>query len=270
MGSQKGMDELEVIDPDTQKVIGMIGALPRVEAPSNFEFRVKAGIAKGSPARYALLPLLKTAAPLALILLVVSLGLLYYQTPTGTEINSGKNVAAVSEPVLPPVRSSEPARSEQPSVVPAPSRETTSAQAQRVSVEPDRNVGTRRTGVSNSDRSQGGSVDRILHPGNVIMPPGTESANPKNLNANTAGTSASVPVRDVLGMFGVEGDFADGGWKVRSVKDNSVGSRAKIAAGDVIESIDGQALKNETKLKGSAKTFTVRRDGKLITLSAGN
>jgi hypothetical protein len=46
MGSQNGMDELEVIDADTQKVIAMVGALPRVEAPSNFEFRVKAALPK--------------------------------------------------------------------------------------------------------------------------------------------------------------------------------------------------------------------------------
>ena len=269
MGSQNGMDELEVIDADTQKVIAMVGALPRVEAPSNFEFRVKAGIAKGSPSRFAFLPVLKTAAPLALILVVVGFGLLYYQTqtPTGTQINPINNIAEVSAPVSAPPRSSDPAPAEQPSVVTAPPRETTPSRADRVSVP----VTHRSTSSSSTNANQGGSVDRILHKGNVIMPPGTESVNPQNLNANTAGTpSASLPVREVLGMFGVEGDFADGGWKVRSVKDNSLGSRAKIAAGDVIELIDGQAVKNETKLKGGAKAFTVRRDGKLITLSTGH
>jgi C-terminal processing protease CtpA/Prc len=99
------------------------------------------------------------------------------------------------------------------------------------------------------------------------MPPGTESANPRNRNANTDAASSETPVREVLGMFGVEGNFVNGGWKVQSVKEHSLGARVKIAAGDVIESIDGQQIKNETKLKAGVKTFTVRRDGKVIILS---
>jgi hypothetical protein len=46
MGSQNGMDELEVLDSDSQKVAAMLSALPRVEAPANFEFRVNAGHSK--------------------------------------------------------------------------------------------------------------------------------------------------------------------------------------------------------------------------------
>ena len=71
-------------------------------------------------------------------------------------------------------------------------------------------------------------------------------------------------------MLGIEGDFGNGGWKVRSVKQNSLGSRAKIAADDVIESIDGQPVTSETRLKDGSKKFIIRRDGKLITLSSGN
>lgn len=273
MGSQNGMDELEVIDADSQKVVAMLSALPRVEAPANFEFRVKAGIANGAPSRSALLPFLKTAAPLALIAFVVSFGLLYYQAPSGTEVAPLKDMS-IAGPALAPAQT-EPASASgglQSSTQTNQTVETVSTQPERGSTGSRRASTTRRTVSStSSNRAQGGgSVDRIYHPANVIMPPGTESANPQKLNANTAATSTDVPLREVLGIYGVEGDFADGGWKVRSIKDNSIGSRAKIAAGDVIESIDGQPVRAETKLKGGAKTFTVRRDGKLMTLSSGN
>jgi hypothetical protein len=275
MGSKDAMDELEVIDADSQKVAAMLSALPRVEAPSNFEFRVKAGIANGSPSRSTFLPFLKTAAPLALILVVVTFGLLYYQRPGATVVGPTTDVT-VSGPVVPPTQA-EPVQVPS-STVTAPPQETAPVTTERASGERDRTVSERRTARSNSsNRSQGGSVDspagsidRTLHPANVIMPPGLESANPRNRNANTSATSTDLPVQEVLGMFGVEGDFAGGGWKVRSVKEHSQGSRAKILAGDVIESVDGQPVKNETKLKGGVKTFTVRRDGKVITLSSGN
>ena len=110
-----------------------------------------------------------------------------------------------------------------------------------------------------------------LRPARVFMPPGMESANPQNRNANNAsGSTTETSVREVLGMLGIEGEFANGGWKVRSVKESGFGYRAKILAGDVIESIDGRAVKSDAKLKGGAKTFTVRRDGKLIALPSGN
>jgi len=261
---KKGMDELEIIDADHKKVSAMLSALPRAEAPANFEFRVKAGIAKGSPSQFAFLPLLKTAAPLALILVALMFGIFYYERPSD-QINN----VALSGPPAPAAAPSEPA--------PAPSlpaavipRVSEPVQAERAVVEPNRISERRRVSVP-QNRSQGGSVDRIIHQANVIMPPGFESANPQNRNANTAAPSTTgTPVRDVLGMFGIDGDFGDGGWRVRSVKENSFGSRTKIAAGDVIESIDGQSVKSETRLKSGAKTFTVRRAGNLITLPVGN
>jgi hypothetical protein len=273
------LEELEMIDADNRKVAALLGALPRVEAPANFEFRVKAGIAKGSPLRSGFMPFLRTAAPLALVLVVLTFGLLYYQGPNETTVDPAKNMAG-SVPVIPPAQSdaapvippaqTEPVPDSSQSVT-LPSQEG-ATRPLRASSERDPAGPMRRTAVSASSNSGagGGSVDRIYHSANVIMPPGFESANPQNRNANVGVTSTDVPVREVLGILGVTTDFTNGGWKVRSVKENSVGYGAKIVAGDVIESIDGQPVKNDAKLKGSAKTFTVRRDGKLITLSAGN
>jgi hypothetical protein len=261
------MDELEVTDADSQKVAAMLRALPRADAPANFEFRVKAGIANGSPSRFAVLPFLRTAAPVALTALAVSFGVLYYERPMGTETGPINNMA-MSGSILTPAQT-EPVATPSSNVV-IPARESSPAQTERAKVDSPRNSVMRRTTATSSshNREQGGSVDRIIHPANVIMPPGFESANPQNRNANTAATSSTdTPVREVLGMFGIEGDFADGGLKVRSVKENGLGARVKIVAGDVIESIDGQPVKNDTKLKGGLKTLTVRRSGKVITLS---
>jgi C-terminal processing protease CtpA/Prc len=68
-------------------------------------------------------------------------------------------------------------------------------------------------------------------------------------------------------MLGIDADFGSNGWKVRSVSANSVASRGKVQAGDIIEAIDGQELKGKSLPKGTATTVTVRRDGKTINLN---
>ena len=272
MGSQKGMDELEVLDSDSQKVASLLSALPRVEAPSNFEFRVKAGIANGAPSGFGLLPFLKTAAPFALVLFVVTFGILYYQRPVGTA-TAPLNDVSMSAPIIRPVQSESAPAADAPgsSTVTNPPQETGSAQARPASADSRQLARSHRSVGSAADRDGGNSKVVTLQPARVIMPPGMESANPQKRTANTApGSTSDTPVREVLGMFGIEGEFANGGWKVRSVKESSFGYRAKILAGDVIESIDGRAVKSDAKLKGGAKTFTVRRDGKLIALPSGN
>ena len=259
------MDELEMIDADSQKVASMLSALPRVEAPANFEFRVKAGVAKGKPSDSVFLPLLKTAAPLALILVVVTLGFLYYQKPAETQGDPTGSMS-MTAPVSPQTQI-------QPLPVSTaaaqPPQDTTPVKEERASKERVAQP-ARSANPTSNNRAEGNSKELILHPARVIMPPGTESANPQNRTANTSPSSSTdTPVREVLEIFGVEGEFADGGWKVLSVKANSIGSRAKLAVGDVIESIDGQQIKSDTKLK-SVKSFTIRRGGKTLTLSAGN
>lgn len=56
---------------DTDAVAGLLGSLPRVEAPNDFDFRVKARIAAGQPAKIAWFPsVARVAVPLGLVLSV--------------------------------------------------------------------------------------------------------------------------------------------------------------------------------------------------------
>jgi len=117
-----------------------------------------------------------------------------------------------------------------------------------------------------------GSRDTTLGVANVIVPRGFESANPRrSVNANTQ-SATEVPVREVLGILGITAEFVDGVCTVRSVADNSLGVRAGVRSGDVIDAIDGRVIKSDTKLSGDSggKTFSVRRDGKRINLTIGN
>ncbi|MEO8042351.1 MAG: PDZ domain-containing protein [Acidobacteriota bacterium] len=257
--------------PDTEggDVAAMLNALPRVDAPENFEFRVKARIAEGSAPRATLIPFLKIAAPLSLVLLIGAFVAFYGLLPKGTDvpavIDTARNEPASTQPpselTVPPVQT-----------VPGPlidrSPETVQDEPYVATGRPA--PARRRTDSEFVKSSQGGSLDFSLNAAKPKLPPGFESVESRNMNSNTNSSAADVPVRNVLGILGITADFVSGGWKVRSVVENSVASRAGVQAADVVEAIDGQQMKSDSKLKGGAKTFTIRRDGKLITLTLTN
>jgi len=85
-------------------------------------------------------------------------------------------------------------------------------------------------------------------------------------------TEAEVSVREVLQTIGIDADFADGGWRVRSAADRSVSGRSGVRAGDFVEAIDDKVLTETTVFRGmgSGKTLRVRRDGKQLTLNLRN
>jgi hypothetical protein len=66
--------ELKNGTEENREVTELLAALPRVEAPANFDFGVKARIAAGgSKGRSALFPFLKVTVPVAILLLIGTL-----------------------------------------------------------------------------------------------------------------------------------------------------------------------------------------------------
>ena len=99
------MNELEA--RETDDVSNLLGALPRVEAPANFEFGVKARIAAGNRSPQAsLVPFLKVAAPLSFVLLLAAFVIFYGIVPT----NDNAPTVAAADPVQPLLAVSVPPR----------------------------------------------------------------------------------------------------------------------------------------------------------------
>ena len=273
---ENGMNEREALDNDTRKVVELLSALPRVEAPGNFEFGVKAKIAAGnSRSRSGMFSFLKVAAPLSLVL-VIGAFVMYYGTLPGNE-----SVATVNE-----VPAVQPSTAD--NVEPAVGEMTSEALAQvtgpRVTENDEPQVSTvssdsrRTTPARRSDRSERaparqGSFDISVSPGNVITAPGFESDLGRNRNDNSGSAGVSgVTVREVFEILGMKGDFVDGGWRVSSTSENSIAARSGIRSNDIIESVDGRTLSASTKLKGNfeGKSLTVRREGKQLKLDLKN
>lgn len=266
--SKNGMSNFDAVDSEGGDVAALLRALPRVKTPGDFEVRVKGKIAVRRQApMISWIPFLKIAAPLSLVLLIGAFVAFYGLLPSGTEVpvvtDTARKETTVSAPAF---------TSPQPS---APVGSTVSQVPQRSDVLPETSVVTEKAipvrRVSNSyvaRPNQGGSLDFSLNSAKPKLPAGFEGIQPRNSNTNI-NSSVYVPVRDVLGILGITAEFANG-WKVRSVVENSVASRSDVRAGDAIEAIDGEPLKSDSVLKGSATTITVRRDGKTINLSLKN
>jgi hypothetical protein len=275
----KGIDGRDALDNEGGEALALLNALPRVEAPGNFEFGVRARIAARREKKQdgILTPLLKIAAPLALILVVTGLVFFYGTIPQGTS-PSETGSSKVTESVVagPPellVKKDEPLTVSEPQLA-SPSQPERTITKQGTG-DPIRiaNNNRPRTGRGGSiDMPLGGSVDRALGSKNTIVPPGFGSANTRRTGNANIGSTTEVPVKEVLGILGVTAEFVDGICKVRAVTENSLGGRAGVKVGDAIEAIDGRQIKSDTKFNGASggKTFTVRRDGKLVTVTIGN
>ena len=251
-------------------VAQMLSALPRVEAPANFEFGVRAKIASGGRSRSPLIPFLKIAAPLALILLVTTFVFYYGTSPTADNSDVVQRPAIVEPPAASPLVVAAEAPAE---IVSGPRvGDSLPVEPDRPTVEPIRVANSSpsviRDRSTTARRIEGGSVDRTLESARTITAPGFESVSRGNENSS----GAEISIREVLTTLGIAAVFSDGGWKINSAADGSLAHRSGIRAGDVIESIDDRQLAETTSFKGSfsGKMFRVRRDGKLITLELRN
>ncbi len=265
-----GIGKFDELDADGGDVAELLRALPRVDAPGNFVFRVKARIAEGSSPQGRLLQFLKLGAPLAGVLLVGTFVVFYNGLPSPVEIPSVIDTARTD--LIAPQSSVD--------VTPPPSatisrpqmNDPIASQPERVSVTTERTGPVRRASNPVRDnRSRGGSIDSTLGSANTILPPGFR-LDPRNRDTASSNMGvADVAVRDVLELLGMSAEFDGDGWRVRSAATNSMAQLAGVRVGDVIEAINGTPLEPNTTFKGgiSVRSLRVLRDGKQVNLSLG-
>ena len=266
--------EIESLDAESRKVAELLSGLTRVEAPSNFEFGVRARIAEGAPSgRSILFPALKLLAPLSLVLLVAVIVVFYPTSPNvdTVKVDDPSSITAPSEAPSTAVRSEVSNNSERVSGPHAPESPGEPHEIKPTVARHDSNTGRRpRTGGVDNPSGGASRVD-ALKPANTINPPEFRATNRSTQNSNS-GSQTDIPVREVLGIIGVSADPGDDGWKVTSTVDGSIARKSGIQSGDVIEAIDGRAVTSSTTFKGAfgGKTIRVRRDGKSLDVKLTN
>lgn len=234
-----------MFEPGEDGIGKLLTSLPRVDAPGDFDFRVRARIAAGRPARgrVSWLPAsVRIAIPLVLVLAVGYVAFNAYYLSGGIDgpvvvVSETQNFAPVSGP---------PANDG--TVLP-----TNVQPADLIAVKPpemvNQDAGPWKTVSPDSkvDRPRGGSYVGAIRPSRNLTPPGMDN----NANLLQAPKPAVQPSdREVLASAGIQAVSAAGGWKVQSVTAGGSAERSGVMAGDFIRSI----------LEG--RTLTIRRDGK--------
>ena len=256
-------EEQKNFEIENDPVRSLLGGLKRVEAPGDFDFRVKARIASGRPADRSaswLPALAKLSVPLAVLLLIG--GFFGYNALYPTN-NVAVAPVVETQSVL-PVPDRKPVEP-----VAAPSNEVVAKVNETKPAVTDEIIAAKPTekrivpAVPSNRQPGGGSVDRASRISTSITPkdPDPNGTNlPKDMNR-----SAGVSARDVLSRIGVG---VDPSGKVGSVKANSVADRSGLKAGDVVEAIDGQGLTQTTTLenKSTVKSVRVRRGGTTVQI----
>ena len=243
-------------DAGEQKVAQLLGSLKRVEAPGDFNARVRARIAQGQPeTRRSWMPaLVRLGAPaMAFALAAGYFGYtsLYRQGSVAPVTVAETTPAALAPIAQPPVAETAPSAAavqttpEIAAVKPPVTSPLVATNGDKKPVTKDKKV----------DEPAGGSVDMAVREANSIP---TRSPEIK---------AATLSIREVFGSMGVRATFTGSGWRVTSASGSA--AAAGLKAGDVIESINGKSAgANSVFDKGFVgSTLRVRRDGASTTIS---
>jgi len=261
---------------DDERISDLLALLPRVDAPGDFSFRVKARIASARSAtgRRSWLPATAAvAAPLGLVLAVGGYFVLTtvyspstVQAPPTAELRPATlPTQEISNPVTNPPRTFTaltPSEEVDDGAMAVKPRDVDSGITR-----PIKTTGSlRRTNVN----AGGVSEDQTLGIGKGEVPPKVVDANrgkspePPPMNGNPP-----VSAKSVLVTMGIEASYSGSTWTIASIQSNSSAARSGLKAGDVIEAVNGRALTGTTLFdnKFTGRSVLVRRDGKTIQIN---
>ncbi len=262
------------------KIRQLLGELKRFDAPPNFDFGLRRKIAAHQPEtvkKSRLLPVLRLALPLSLLILFAAfVGFDLFLSP---QIG---DVPAVAENILPPppknsvVAENAPVNTASPNVLQIPNFRETAAQITVPNpkaakpISPATGKSEKPSLAKDSEEDFSGTRDSALTSSRTILPKGLNQ-NQKPAAAENVLNNKPITVRQILSQLGIEADFAEDNWKVRSVKEHSLAERSGVKNGDLLEAIDDRELDSETVFTQSysGKTIHLTRDGKKIALNLG-
>lgn len=268
------------MDPqDNDRVASLLGGLKRVDAPANFESRVRSRIAEGEQPKSSLLPaFLKLAIPtggLAAIALA-----LYFAGIFSRGVGEMQ-----AEDVTAPVqhRTEEKASVDQSpasnSNLPLPQQQDLPSNGELA--QGDANVNrslfrknqklSNSNGASTDSQKSPMSQDQGLTPAPPDkLPPGFQTI-PKAADPKTAPVRPGVPATEFLRYLGVVSEARGNALYVTSVVQNSPAERWGVKAGDTIEALNSNNVNASSVYPSGVdlREIRVRRNGASLSFRVG-
>lgn len=250
-------------DNNFDEVGELLGTLKRVDAPGDFDVRVRARIAKGRPAAGRSWPLVlaRIGAPAAVL---IALGGYF----GWSVLNQPVNVPAVADVQQP--AQIEPSVREPIGQAPIAPEDFLATRNPGPGLNSNVPVpGNRAPDRVNPRDEEGFSEDFGITPGRRILPRGLDPDGVINVPAANISKNSRRSASEMLGMLGIAASCSAAGCRVGSVVTNSIAEKSGVKAGDVIESIDGRSLLGSASFSGSfsATNLRVRRDGSITNIA---
>ncbi len=256
------------------RVWQMIDVLPRIDAPNNFDFRVKARIANAKQADFQprFFPALRYVMPLCVV--VLFLGILAFNAnyflgnnapqvavnvpPTLIEKKTTASNSSFTNQIILSVDENESSAASQSNANAVFVKNTQETQIAAVnSKKPQRTE----TPKKNTEEIDGiGSRDSTLSKPPIRLPRGLDP-NRRIETTPNADNTKSFTAEEILPFLGIEGVFNNGRWQVKAVRQNSLAEHSGVKIGDVIEAIDGEIFNVPVR----AKKF----EGRVLTITRG-
>lgn len=260
----------------------MIDNLRRIDAPNDFDFRVKAKIANSKPADFQprFLPALRYVLPVSIVVLL--LGLVAFNANYFSNNNSAPQTAvAVSQ--MPLEKDSAPVNSfasnqivaadtsNQPSITSvanlniAPVENTQEKQSVAFNLPPKPKTTAPK---KNAEDDGGSSRDLASTRSSEKLPYGINPNRAVETLPN-ANNQNSITDEDVWEFIGIKVVAENGNRKVTAVLPNTTAERSGVKTGDVIEAINGEKLSAKPlRVKTiEAKTLTIMRGTEKIEIN---
>lgn len=282
MNYEKPQNENETLNADEQRLREICLSLKKVDAPMDFDFKLKARIADSKASGFQ--PRFGFAFRYAMpaLALIMFLGLLAYNSVFWSSPNNQIIAGGNSEPVSPALPQNSAVSSFAPSEIKEISNENSAAlpSNQNFPKVPERAVAERRPQNIRFEKKRElkndnfkGSNTSAFRIAPVIEPKDFEPENvPQNSQNNESQNIEKIKltsVKEILSTNGINADFENGKWTVKSVGANSLGESSGVKEDDIIEAIDNQPLSAETVFNKTAggKTITVTRKGEKSPLT---
>ncbi len=269
----------------------MIDNLRRVDAPNDFDFRVKARIAQGKPAdsQFGFFPALRYVLPLGLIVLILGAVVFnssYFpgnatppiaktavppmldvaENPASNSFATPDRVAAINNPL----QSSANENNAFGDLIVKPTANERGNQF--IADKSTRKILTESRKPNPANDSGGGSRVFSSKPPESLRFPVGINPNQTVEPLSNAGNSNTITDAQILSFIGIEIVSEKDKKKVKTVKPESLAERSGIEAGDFIEAIDDKQISGETvQMKTfEVKKLTVVRDAKRIEIVLQN
>lgn len=294
MNYKNSENENETLNADDARVRALLGALNRIDAPADFDFRLKARIERAKPNDYSRAPrtlpqVLRYVLPLGLVILVSA-----FVVFNGVYFRSAQSVAPIAETrfeKLPTVNDSQnsgatPAQAaiennflptEKTVASVSRSIQTTdkikqsAANSSAVAAKLDRKQKPKNSAEKSVDEQAFGSSDKALRNVKIITPSGINLNRAAQIAPNIE-NGKPLTAKEILFQLGIDAVFKEEIWRVKSVVQNSLAERSGVRAGDAVEAVDGERLTDKPlkNKKVEGKNLTVARGSQKIEILLTN